>query len=42
VGEELLVRAALDDAAALEDENLIGVDDGRQAVGDDEDGAASE
>ena len=31
--------AALGDAAVLEHDDLVGVDDGRQAVGDDERGA---
>ena len=38
--EELLVRAALDDLAVLEDEDLIGAADRRQAVRDDERRAA--
>src|SRR5262249_12503463 len=38
LGEELLVRAALDDLPVLEDENLVGALDGRQAMGDDERG----
>ena len=40
--EQLGVRAALDDLAALEDEDLIGVHDGREPVRDDEHGAAGE
>src|SRR5687767_15244075 len=32
----LAVRAALDDAAAVHDQDLVGAEDGRQAVGDDE------
>ena len=36
LGEELLVRAALDDAAVLEDEDLVGADDRRKAVRDDQ------
>src|SRR5262249_50840094 len=36
LGEELLVRAAFDDAAVLEDEDLVGVDDRRKPVRDDE------
>ncbi len=40
-GEQLLVRAALDDATAFEDENLVGVHDRREAVGDDERGAVA-
>src|SRR5262249_36237436 len=39
-GEELLVRADLDDLAAFEDDDAAGVPDGAQAVGDDEAGAA--
>ena len=38
-GEEVVVAAALDDAAAVHDEDLVGVADGREAVGDDEAGA---
>src|SRR5690606_35572178 len=34
--DQLLERTALDDAALIEDENLVGVGDGRQAVGNDE------
>src|SRR3954468_16992443 len=37
--EELLVRAALDDLAVLQDKNLVGAADRRQAVGDHERGA---
>ena len=33
--------AALDDPAAVEDQDLVGVDDGGQAVGDDERGHAA-
>ena len=36
------VAAALDDLAAVEDEYLVCVHDGREAVSDDEDGAAGE
>ena len=32
------MRAALDDAAPLQDEDLVGVPDGAQALGDDEGG----
>jgi hypothetical protein len=38
-GEEFFVAAALDDAAALEDEDFVGVADGGDPVGDDETGA---
>src|SRR5581483_7376403 len=34
--EQLAVGALLDDAAVLEDDDQVGVADGRQAVGDDE------
>src|SRR6185436_14471142 len=37
--EQLLVRAALDDLAGFEHENLVGAADGREAMGDDERGA---
>ena len=40
VCEEFVMRAALDDFAVLEDENLVGTPDGGQAMGDDEGGAA--
>lgn len=36
-----VVRAALDDAALVEDENLIGALDGGQSVRDDEGGASA-
>ena len=39
--EQLLVRAALGDPAVVEHDDLVGVDDGRQAVGDDDRGAAA-
>src|SRR5437867_11500442 len=42
LGDQVMVRSALDDAAAVEHENLISVNDGRQAVRDDEHGAAGE
>ena len=38
-GHELVVAPALDDPTAVHDEDLIGVAHGRQAVGDDDDGA---
>ena len=37
---ELFVRATFDDLAVFEDQDLIGAADGREAVGDDEGGAA--
>ena len=40
-GEEVVVLAALDDAAVVEYEDLVGAADGRKAVGDGEDGAAA-
>ena len=39
-GEEFLVRAALDDAAFVQDDDLVGVLDGAEAVGDGDGGAA--
>ena len=39
-GEELGVRAALDDPPAVEHEDLVGIDDGREAMRDDERRAA--
>ena len=39
LGEELLVRAAFGDAALVEDDDAVGVADGREAVGDDDGGA---
>ena len=39
-GEQLLVRAALDDAALVDHEDQVGHPDRREAVGDDEGGAA--
>src|SRR5258708_40292598 len=38
--EELLVGAFFDDFAVVDDEDLVGVADGGEAVGDDEGGAA--
>src|SRR5947209_2461435 len=32
--DQLVVRATLDDLAAVEDDDLVGVSDGREAVGD--------
>ena len=39
-GEEGFVGAAFDDPAVVDDEELIGLADGAQAVGDDEGGSA--
>ena len=39
-GEEGIVGAAFDDFTVVEDEHLIGLADGTQAMGDDETGAA--
>src|SRR5262249_60874978 len=39
-GEQFLMRAALDDLAVLEHQDLVGAADGREPVGDDEGGAA--
>src|SRR4029079_11085453 len=39
-GEEFVVFAPLDDAPAIEDEDLVGMADGGEPVGDDEAGAA--
>ena len=41
-GEEVVVAALLDDAAVVEHEDPVGADDGGQAVGDHERGAARE
>ena len=41
-GEQLVVRAELDDAPAVEHGDAVGVADRRQAVGDDERGAAEQ
>ena len=38
-GEELGMGAALGDAAAIEDEDLVGFEDGAEAMGDDDTGA---
>src|SRR5206468_5661420 len=38
VPDELVVRAALDDAALVEDENLIGIPNGRNTMRDDDGG----
>src|SRR5581483_8978835 len=40
--EQLVVGAALDDPAVVDDEHLVGVADGREAVGDHEAGAAAQ
>src|SRR4051794_21028617 len=40
-GHQLAVAAALGDAAAVEHDDLVGVDDGRQAMGDHHRGAAA-
>src|SRR5260221_8680107 len=40
-GEQRLVTAALGDAPAVEHENLVGMHDGRQAMGDDQRGSAA-
>ncbi len=40
--EQLQVRAALDDPALVDDENLIGLANGRQPVRDDDRGSAGE
>ena len=37
--DQLRVRPDLDDAAFLEDEDAVGIDHGRQPMGDDERGA---
>ena len=42
LGEELGVGAALGDAAAVEDEDLVRLEDGAEAVGDDDAGAVRE
>ena len=39
MGEQLLMRAALDDHALIEHQDLVGADDGREPMGDDERGA---
>src|SRR5918997_1559808 len=39
LGDELVEGAGLDDTALVEDEDAVGVADGRQAVGDNENGA---
>src|SRR5262249_32379148 len=39
--QELAMAAAFDDAAAVENDDLVGVDDGRQAMGDHQGGAAA-
>src|SRR6202790_4867689 len=36
-GEELAVGALLDDPAGVDDEDAVGIEDGRQAVGNDDD-----
>src|SRR5262249_58677931 len=41
LGEELGVRAELGDAAALDDDDQVGVEGGGQAVGDEERGPAA-
>ena len=41
LGEQAEVVAAFGDAAGFEDQDLVGVDDGGQAVGDDQGGAAA-
>ena len=41
VGHQLVVGAALDDPALVEDDDLVAVADGAQAVGDDQAGAAA-
>ena len=38
-GEQLLVGALLDDASVVEDDDLVGIADGGEAVGNDESGA---
>jgi hypothetical protein len=35
LGQQLLMRAVLDDLAMIDDQNLVGIADGAQAVGDD-------
>ncbi len=40
-GEEFVVAALLDDSALLEDDDLVGVADGAEAVGDDEAGSSA-
>src|SRR5439155_19684928 len=40
-GEEVAEVAALDDLAVVEDEDLVGIDDRREAVRDDERGAVA-
>ena len=39
--EQLVVAAALDDAPCLEHDDLVGIDHGRQAMGDDQSGAVA-
>src|SRR5690606_7333645 len=39
LGHQLVMRAALDDAALLHHQDQVGASDGREAVGDDEAGA---
>src|SRR5690606_7317829 len=40
-GEQRLMRAALDDAAVIDHDNLVGIDDRREPVRDDERGAVA-